>query len=264
MKISTRSALVFLLLILTSSGFAQKNEFGAVGSYWIYSYEPHNGGPFGTTMLSVEKDTILNGQPYKILQEINYYQTFTGQVYTYTLNHFMRISNDSVFVGNQLIMDWGMVKNDSFSIYINSVNSLEIKVDSLSQDTINGVSYQIWQGKKTCGGFMPTASEWPVTIVESIGPINEEYLLWNVDGCMLGGGTNTFQCYKNGSFTYPPNANCERFVLPTSIDEPFVEQVDIFPNPAHNTLTIRSESNNISEVSVSTFTGQHLLKKTTK
>jgi len=254
-------ASIFFCLFLTGSIHAQ-NEFGAVGSYWVYDYTPHSYPYGGTTMITVEKDTLINGEIYKIL----------GHTYDYegyypvppTQGHYvaglMRIVNDSVFFGDELVLDFTATLSDSLSLMIGV--PIQLAVDSITSEVIDGFEYKKWHGQKLClanGDLYPYES---FTILESVGQISD-YLFWNTDNCSIGGGFNIFRCYKNGDFTYPPSTGCEPLILSNS-QVSDIPGLEIFPNPVTDLLYVQIENFIIQEIVIFTVEGKRILQKENK
>ena len=238
-----------------------QNEFGAVGSYWMYSHQPHSGHSTGTTMISVKKDTLINGETYKILNKTylhyNGSENVPPQMGEYQAG-LIRIEGDSVFWWDDLILDFSMTLDDS--LLVDVIAPIQMVVDSIGSEMVDGIEYQKWYGQKLClvNGF-PDPYE-TFTILEHIGQISD-YLFWNTDNCTIGGGFNTFRCYKNGDFTYPPSENCAPLLLSTTQVKD-IPGLELFPNPAEDILNIHIKDFVIKEVAVFDVKGQQVLRKT--
>lgn len=253
------TAFIFFVFLFQNIGLAQ-NEFGAVGSYWRYGFEPHNGDGFGWTMIRIEKDTVINGEPFKKYQRKHYHNPFSGPP-TETSNFgLIQIKNDSIFLGNQVILDFKMVMTDS--LYLQLDVDIQLAIDSIGIEQIGGFDYKKWYGNKICiDGANGTGPYEPFTILETVGQIQNDYLFWNTDNCSIGGGFNNFVCYRNGDFTYPPGQECTDLIATNTRDLLEAKSIEIFPNPAENLLNIKSLNSKVEVVQIFSLEGQELLTK---
>ncbi len=237
-----------------------QNEFGAIGSYWTYSFESHDGGTNGWTMISVEKDTLINGEAYKKIKQKRHRKPFTEPAIETTSIGFIRIKNDSIYSGDDLILDFKMSLTDS--LYIPNAGGgvdIQLAIDSITVEEIDGFEYKKWHGQKICiDGANGTGPYERFTILETVGQIEGDYLFWNTDNCSIGGGTHKFSCYRNEAFTYPPAIACEELLF-TDTDELSNENpLEIFPNPVGNLLNIKLTDSKVEEVSILSFDGKEL------
>ena len=157
-------------------------------------------------MISVEADTIINGEEHKIIRRTHYHKPIVNPAFSSSTLSIVQIKNDSVYLGDDLILDFSMTLNDSLYLEnVQGVVDLQLAIDSITSEEINGISYTKWHGQKLCiDGTNPPFPYEPFTILESVGQIENGFLFWNTDNCSIGGGLNKFKCYKNGDFTYPP------------------------------------------------------------
>jgi len=251
---------IFYFLLIISTIQAQ-NEFGAVGSYWMYTHIPHATPNSGETMISVEKDTVIDDKIYKILRKrfVHYIGSPYGPPHTGDIRYgLMRIVNDSVFIGDdELILDFNMALDDS--LLVDAIAPIQMTVDSIGAELIDGIEYKKWYGQKLC---LVNDDPFPYetfTILEHIGQI-DDYLFWNTDNCSIGGDHNIFRCYKNGDFTYPPSENCAPLILST----PQVKDIpglELFPNPVDDILRVNIKNFIIKEVAVFDIKGKEILRK---
>lgn len=248
--------------LLTINFLQAQNEFGAVGSYWMYTHIPHSTPNSGETMISVEKDTLIDGKTYKILRKtfVHYINSPYGPPQTGDIRYgLMRIENDSVFIGdNELILDFSMALEDS--LLVNGIAPIQMIVDSISSEIVDGITYKKWYGQKLCLVDGQSYSYETYTILEHIGQI-DDYLFWNTDNCSIGGDHNIFKCYKNGDFTYPPTENCAPLLISTT-QVNHIPGLELFPNPVENILNINIKDFAIKEVAVFDINGKEVLRKT--
>ncbi len=249
--------IVISFLVLLNSTSSQV-EFGTTGSFWNYDYSSHNGNGGGWDVILIEGDTIIDSEIHKILRG-NYYR-FTNIPFEENYGSFiigtMQIVNDSVFVNNKLILDFGMEIDDSLALGI----GIQLAIDSILIEEINGYDHKKWFGQKICLSQDPYPYE-EFVILENVGQIGFDYLLWNIEGCFIGGGTKSFICHGNGDFTYPPNSQCVPFMLVNTEEIKLLEEIRIYPNPSLNLLNIENNNLQIQLISVYDFTGREILQE---
>lgn len=245
-----------LLLILITSPLSAQNEFGAVGSYWNYTHAPHSGNGYGWETILVERDTLINGKPHQLLSRSYSRTVFFPEfntVYEYEMLGTMLIENDSVYVNDRLILDFSMEAGDTLTLDFME-GTVTLVADSITTEIINGIDHKKWNLQKLC----PNGNEEFVEVLEGVGPIGAEYLLWNMDGCtLIGGGINSFSCYQNGDFNYPETTGCEILV---KSDELNPATIKIHPNPANDFLMISSEALNIATFKIFDAIGKVVLE----
>ncbi len=242
------------MLVFLNSMYCQ-NEFGTVGSYWQYSFEPHSGGS-GWTMITIEKDTMINGVEFKKYSWKHHVQIGFYPAEEYSSTGLIRIENDTVFNDENVMIDFTMSLNDSLQLAGLGVD-IQLAIDSITTETIDGFDYKKWHGQKIC--VMGANSSGPYEqfiILESIGQIENGYLFWNIDGCAIGGGINSFVCYNNGSFSYPPGIECEKLLLASNDNHLVANSIDVFPNPVGKELSIRSNNNPIDQIKILSVEGE--------
>jgi len=252
------------LIILPTLFLNAQVEFGATGSYWVYTNHSHNGGGQGWTMISVEGDTVVNNQTHKILRKTFWSvsglppDTLQGS----SIMGTMLISNDSVFVNDKLILNFSMNVGDSMNVDFWNLDTYysQLRVDSIETVEILGNNLKKWYGRKICHNPNGIFEYETFEIIEGIGQVGFEYLFWNIDGCIVGGGVRSLDCYKNGDFTFPPDSDCEQPLLTSNneiINEP---EIKIYPNPVSNVLNIES-SKLVHKISIFDLTGKELYIK---
>lgn len=251
--------IIVLILIIPMIGKSQ-NEFGTVGSYWNYFYEHHSGDGSGWTTIKIVKDTLVEGVEHKKYRWTHYYRSFMGDEFEQSWYGLLRIENDSLYQDDKLVLDLNMEIADSLMVDIDpGFLSIQLAIDSIGVEEIGGIDYTKWYGQKLCQ--MEGLSGEPYeefTFLESVGQIENGYLFWNFDGCLIGGGSNRFDCYRNGDFTYPPDRECEESFLsslnPVAPEEPF----KIYPNPVGHTLNINFNQLDVHGMELLSLEGQLL------
>jgi len=194
---------ICISLFIIQNIIISQNEFGSVGSYWRYSFEPHNGDGGGWTMIQIEKDTLVSGNNYKKYRLKHHYNPMFGPVMEYSYTGLLRIKDDSIYNGVMLFLDFDMELTDSLLLeQTGGIEDIQLAVDSITIEEVEGHQYRKWHGQKICLNGGNTIGPYEsFTILETVGQIEEGFLFWNTDGCSIGGGLNKFECYKNGEFT---------------------------------------------------------------
>ncbi len=252
-----------ILLLLFNNPVCGQNEFGAIGSHWNYGYSPHDGNGNGWDMISIEGDTMIDGELHKIVRRTYSRTEFFPQNNTIQNSYIygtMQIKNDSIFVNDQLILDFSMDEGDTLEINVDFSGVIKLVADSITMETINGIDHKKWHLQKLCYvGTVVNGQEY-VQIIEGIGQIGFEYLFWNLDGCVvLGGGSNNFHCYRNGDFSYPEMSACEELV---STEKPLKRAVGIYPNPANNTLYMDGKGVRVIKYQIYDMLGKRMTEST--
>ncbi len=253
-----------IFIFLVQNIVTAQNEFGTVGSYWRYWFEPHDGGGSGWTSIKIEKDTIIQGALYKQFIQKHHFQPFAAPVIEHTSIGLLSIKNDSVYVNGNLFLDFDMSIDDSLYLpNVGGILDLQLAIDSIGEEEIGGINYKKWYGQKLClsDPNQPFPYE-PFTILETVGQIDSDYLFWNTDNCSIGGGFNYFVCYRNGDFKYPIEEDCEEFFLTTNTDN-FTNKshIEVFPNPVRNLLNVKLMNAAVNEVSILNIEGKQLIHK---
>ena len=262
MKFIQRVSIIIFLFIFCHGFVLTQNEFGTVDSYWKYNYEHHSGDGSGWTMIKIVKDTLIEGVEYKKYRWTHYYRSFMGEEYEQSQHGLLLIENDSVYLEDQFILDLDMEITDSLFVDIEAgFLAMQLAIDSISVQEIDGVEYKKWFGQKLCNidGFIDDPYE-DFTFLESVGPIVNGYLFWNFDGCLIGGGSNRFVCYKNGDFTYPPGQDCQESFLSNTEDQLSKAEINIFPNPSCEILNLDFGDMEVNALELLSLDGQIIEK----
>lgn len=251
-----------LCFFISYSSYTQV-EFGAIGSSWNYQYEQHSGNGGGWTKIIVTGDTIDGGIEQKVLHRVTYRYTWPPFEERYDSSYLglMKITDDSIYVNEKLILDHGMDQGDSI-IVESEETKIKLGIDSISTVNINGTNYKQWHGKEFCVESGDPNPFGEFEIIENIGQVGTDYLLWDSDGCILGGGTHTFLCYQNGQFQYPEILSCGPFIVST-IDNPApitIAEIKVYPNPFSDIIHFENTLNPIQQIKVFSMEG-HLIKQ---
>ena len=220
-----------------------QNEFAPIGSYWLYSVEPHDGNGFGWDKIKVTKDTIVDGKEFRKLTRTYYREQTLPPLEKQAGEYFfglLNIENDSVFVNDLLIFDFGAEAGDTINVYGGSDLSVEIRLamDSVTTISLDNDDYKRYYGNKFCVETQDSDPYEPFEVIETIGPVEVDFFSWNVDGCILGGGTATFNCFRNENvFNYPAASDCVEPFL-TATENQIIGSLEIYPNPTEEKIYI--------------------------
>jgi hypothetical protein len=230
--------LLFIWLLLTGSLFAQSN-FAPDSAFWNYSYYQHNGYYISSETFMVESSTFADGVETKVLK--NYY---TGRRDSPTSlpkegvepGGVLIRRNDSIFSGtiNADHFLFGFNMNIGDTIHILSAPVMIAVVDTLYDTMINSLSLKKWKLTKYCNSSVFQH----ITIVEDIGPI-DDFLFWNIDGCIIGGGEWFFGCYSSDVIKY--NEPCIAVRLLSSIRNTTNNTLRVFPNPTNDRVQLQMD-----------------------
>lgn len=258
-----KALFLFSSLFILICGVYGQSNFAPLGAYWNYDYEGHNGGFSSHWSIRVTKDTLLNGFETKTLTRYfedwyvmpPYQSSPSPQPFgTLQVRHDSVFYYDSFGYNGTFLFSFKMKAGDTIPIMPNRLYAV---VDTSFMVTINGVQLKQWTLQKYCDGG--TFGR-PVNIVENIGQI-DDFLLWNKDGCQIGGGGCLFKCYNSSNISY--NQPCEPVGLGRQLGDPESASFFTFPNPMGNVLnlTLSAPLNNV-ELSIININGQVVLKNT--
>ena len=231
----------FFILFCNCSFLFSQSLYAPLGAFWNYNYTGHSGTPNSTWTIKVTKDTLINGTSIK---ELTLFEKVWSSwspppnvgTYSYPFGE-IHYRNDSVFQFDSGVENYmysfDMIVGDSIIIIPGSVYTAV--VDSLSFIVINNDTLKQWFLTKHCN----TSYQETATIIENIGPV-DDYLFWQVDGCLIGGGTYNFECYNSSDLNY--NLPCVPITLGFEEVDNLSNKLKIFPSPVQGLLTISLEN----------------------
>jgi hypothetical protein len=233
--------ILLIILICHSFQLIGQSSYAPLGAFWNYGYSSHSGSQYSTWTIEVTNDTVINGTAIKTLTLFDKVWVswspppFVG-TYSYPFGE-IHFRNDSVFrlesgVENYLY-SFDMKVGDSISIIPGSVYTAV--VDSISYIILNNDTLKQWFLTKHCN----TSYQESATIIENIGPV-DDYLFWQVDGCLIGGGTYNFECYNSSVLNY--NLPCIPITLRVDDIYGLKNKLTIFPSPVQGLLTFSLEN----------------------
>ena len=238
---------LYVFLLISFVGNSQ--TWCAPGANWKYSYM--NGfGTEGYTQILYYGDTVINGQLSHILNKHIYafnYQnsqdvdfdagkeyTFetNGIVYLWGNNNWDTLYNFNANVGES----WRMAKQP-FTNACDSNSMLTVTATGTKMINSQTLNYLVVDFSFP-NGFSDT-------IVEKIGFINSYLLPYDAcNGALDANEGGPFRCYQDNNFsTYKPHfaESCDFILSLYTID--LESNIQIFPNPASETLTISLPAN---------------------
>ena len=229
--------LTLFCLLCNFSLLISQISYAPIGSFWNYEFTGHSGTPNSSWTIEVTKDTLINGTTIKSLTLFEKVWTswtpppFVG-TYSYPFGE-IHYRNDSVFQYDSgvenYIYSFDMKVGDSIVIVPGSVYTAV--VDSLGFIVVNNDTLKQWFLTKHCNN----SYQEPSTIIENIGPV-DDYLFWQVDGCLIGGGTYNFECYNSSVLSY--NLPCIPITLGVDDINSLNNRLSIFPIPVQGFLTL--------------------------
>ena len=235
--------LLIILSLLYFNHFSNsQTTYAPIDAIWNYNYTGHSGLPYANWTVKVTHDTLINGNPTKELtrtyQITNSLPPFepVGTVSEAMLGT-IQVRNDSVFhyysfpSDERFLYSFNMNINDTIVIDPTTAPNLIAVVDTVYSIIHEGVSLLKWELTKYCDDFEFGTAQ----IVQNIGPI-DDYILWNQDGCPIGGGWWGFQCYASSSLNY--NEPCNPISL--GINDLESTSIAIYPIPSRELLTIET------------------------
>ena len=157
------------------------------------------------------------------------------------------LSNEDEF----LLYDFSVVQGDS--IQVGYFEPIYLHVDSISSIMINSsLRKKYWMSYNGLTDYQET---W----IEGLG--SDKGIIWSGSALLIGGWTYLLCVHQNDELIYMnPDYNvC--YLLTSNITEITKEQIQIYPNPAKNNLTIISpESIKIESIALHDLMGQQIIE----
>lgn len=224
--------LVVLFLLFFNINFSQ-SVFAPLGSFFSYNFYSHDGGTTGIKTLYYTKDTVINSYSCKqVCSAINYHCVCpTPPTYMSYCNEYLFERNDSLFQyfpfqdTLQCLYTFNSSVGDSIVFNSNPQSSsfrYKIVLDSIGTKFICGQNRQALYYTKY-QDICPLNSSL-VTVIRGIGPI-DDYLFSQTNGCELGIGNYSFNCFNTGSCNYPSSV-C--FNEPLGVIENSSNSIELF------------------------------------
>lgn len=223
---------------------------------WSVLYEVFHIPPvppfYSTENFKVIGDTNINSVFFKKLYQSNE-QIPTSWNLSYLIREdtnkriWLRgVSNENEF----LLYDFSIGQGDS--IQVGYFEPIYLHVDSISSIMINGtLRKQYWMSYNGLPDYQET---W----IEGLG--SDKGIIWSGSALLIGGWTYLLCVHEDDELIYM-NPDYNVCYLLTNITEKTKEQIQIYPNPAKNNLTIiNPESIKIESVSLHDLMGRQIIE----
>ena len=246
-----------VFIVLTSNCYSQ--EWGTVGTTWIYSIYPIipiEGWSYDYDKYTSVKDTIIGSKTMRKIEFRNYY--FNGNVLLRT--EYMFKENNKIYFHkwgqNNLLYDFSLIQGESYIVQDEDNQNANggLILGTVFNQTINGNIYKLFNFQRlTLLGF-------------------NDYILDQV-GCLFNFFPNTqiasppeyptLQCFITGDslYYYQDLEFCEYFRT-LSLEESSLldEKIKFYPNPISNSSILKVPSfwGKIKNVSINSLNGQKI------
>jgi len=235
--------IVVIIIVLSFTLGVQAQNWAPTGAVWHYSKTYPS--PFDIQYVKVESlgDTVVSGKVCKLVSKNN-----SALCDGRPLREAMYSENDKVYfyedsLGFQLLYDFSAIAGATWEIYLHrsypgGVDTIKVKVDSLSTTVINSQTLKIYYDTYV----VPSHGEIIVashgTVIERLG--NMHYMFpWNYDDCDIAFG-GPLRCYQDavlGLYNTGEASKCD--YENTNIDELHPDdEISVYPNPFITTTTI--------------------------
>ena len=229
-----RIAILFLVTITTIAVYGQdyfplvedNKNWSVLNEIFSFPWEPTT---YYTENYKIDGDTIANSVPYKKLFNSNdVFPAYWNLSYLIREDENKKVWLRELANGAEFLMyDFSIIQGDSVQVGFEPVY---LYVDSISSIEINGTTrmqYHLSDGESA--GYEET---W----IEGLG--SDKGIIWCGTANFVGGWTYLLCVHENNELTYMnPEYNFCYFVN-TDISEETKETVQIYPNPAKNTISI--------------------------
>jgi hypothetical protein len=262
----TNLTLFFIMLYLT--GFSQV-EWAPIGAEWYYSYREGASTPStGYYLLQSLQDTIIDSKACKVigktLVDSKGNMSFQGNEYLYSnpeTNKMYRYLYDKFW----LLYDFSVIKGDTITIKepfsTTDYDSVALVVDSVAIESISdSIELQSLFLKRIFDLSSPGLN-FSGKIIEKTGNLNYFFPYYELD--CDGGCPQPLRCYSDLKIDYTSNYQypCDTIYTYTKLLKKM--DIQIYPNPFQNFLTIDIGKNNYKHLDIELFNniGQSILKK---
>jgi len=279
--------LLFTLMNIAPSGVIAQ-EWAPVGTIWHYQRETFSSCNYPYEFVTYEsiKDTLVNSKNCRIIEAKFFDYSFfydtldwgreimygdSNSVFVYKNNKFYKVFNFSALSGDTItVID--TVFNGFFHDTIYEYDLFEYIIDSISVFVFNGDSLKKFY-------ISPTdSSDWVIDlnyfIIEGIGIDGNGFgfggfLGRSINVAPAGSFFGPLRCYQDQQISYNfLGIPCDTFCADTSfssnkLDLEYVYQINAFPNPFGNELTMSfsSELNETGIIQIVDYLGQAVYSK---
>lgn len=215
-----------------------------------FMYEPYYDTVYQTITYTVEGDTVINSQVYKMI-----YASWQEEPTEWGLNCFMKEDDDGKVwtkstITNQEYLSYDFSLEQGQTALIGPYGGLTAVVDSVTTVDLGGERKKLWIHYEE----MPDVLE---TWTEGIG--SNKGLVWS--GEPIVGGFYELLCFSQNDvviYQNPYYSSC--YIYTVDINEIIDNDINIYPNPAKGLLYI----NNINRIRINSIMITDLNGKTVK
>jgi len=281
--------IISFIIVLTSKAQTTGVKFAPDRTHWSTS------GEFLVKILTIADvysniyiygDTIINTKYCQkvFISNSQYFDTTCLQFHNYMYYNNNKLYTDSTFIGNGTLQyDFNLNVGDSFNLYVtySPCDNLHNGYYKIPVDTVDSMYYGNKWRKRIVFKQMPgfTFGPTPITWVEGIGDINHglgagdnlynlagSMALYSVYGlidfCFCDFGYVRLNCFQEPGYATYGNY-CTTGVCANGIRDFFSNNIDIYPNPTLNTISLNiggiSENKN-SIIAIQNILGEEIKK----
>jgi len=255
---------VAILLTMTGILFCSpaysQIEWFPIGAKWYYHSVINDYGGIYLDLLTVEKDTIVDGKTCRLIrgkntEDIVYEED--GRVYYHFNDKFRKIYDFNVNEGDIVEFEF---KTKNEVTYLDTTIVLPMQIESISTRIIDGVELREISAFYV---YLETRLYWDYKHIylEKIGveyPPIQEGLFPVLPGWVTAEGYTLLRCYHDPNIEYimdwwaVENKACD--YQPSSIEKTDINRdVILFPNPVQKTLVVSGEIGNAQKLTIAIY-----------
>lgn len=255
---------ILLLILLALANVSNGQTFAPIGAKWHYSSSGNGTSPINAEYYLYESvsDTLVAGHACKKIS-VTYYK-YNGAITPQT-PVFTYQTGDTVFYYNNIYLKY-------FPLYIFNVSQGDTltyhsptvpvnPADTLWRSVVDSVSNFI-VGADTLQRVCTTE---PISSAFSfwggyIELLGSPFLMLHQPHAIFMEWDGPMRCYSDNNISYNFNSYSCDYRLVTGLSEGLAEfEISIFPNPANNILTIKTDDNILTNYKIYNALGQPLL-----
>jgi hypothetical protein len=247
---------IFLLPFLSNA----QNDWAPVGAKWNYLEHPFEGNIIRNFSISSISDTVIQNIECRVLSGWSGCSPLLlNNLFVYSEGQkvfFFDFNTETFF----LLYDFGLNIGESWTIYFSNewdeeLDSLTLTVIDTSSIIVNGISLKVQTVSQQSFDYYFSGE-----IIEKIG--NTYFLLPQYGAC--DPPTGPLVCYQDsvlGLYETGEAPSCDWTNV--GINESVLSQLEIFPNPAHDFLYLKNNSQKLN-YKILDYTGRVILSGKTE